>query len=567
MKKLIILELILLLGLLTLVNAQSIVNTKHNLSISGPGTVKATTETEICIFCHAPHNSRPVAPLWNRNDPGSTYVLYSSSTLQALPGQPDGPSILCLSCHDGTIALGNVISRTTPIVMATGTNMPSGTGNLTTNLRNDHPISFAYTSALAGSDGQLKTPTLITPPVSLKSGKVQCTSCHDPHRNVYPDFLVTTPLNSNLCNSCHQRTNWTTSSHSTSTKTWNGTAPDPWPYTNATLTTVTQNACENCHNPHNSGSNVMNLKYQAEETNCLDCHNGNVASKNISAQFAKTYKHNITNYLGVHVANEASQVTNMHVECVDCHNPHAAKTQTASAPAVNGFLSGVKGINQSGVAVNPAANSYEVCYRCHAGSIGAPAASTARVISQNNVRLEFATTNPSFHPVAGPRNNAEITSNLISSNKASTVIYCTACHASDGTASPAGPHGSIYPQILKLQYLKTDGASTQNGTTESSSAYALCYSCHNRNNLLAGTNSFKEHNKHIVSERTPCNTCHDPHGISSTQGTSANNSHLINFRTGVVTASGGIIRYIDTGLRTGSCQLTCHGKDHNPETY
>jgi hypothetical protein len=95
--------------------SQSVVTTVHNLSVTGPGTVKASSETEVCIFCHTPHNSKPAGPLWNREDPGATYVLYNSSTLQAVPGQPDGSSILCLSCHDGTIALGNVVSRTTDI--------------------------------------------------------------------------------------------------------------------------------------------------------------------------------------------------------------------------------------------------------------------------------------------------------------------------------------------------------------------------------------------------------------------------------------------------------------------
>ena len=40
-----------------------------------------------------------------------SYKLYGSSTTQATIGQPDGSSILCLSCHDGTISLGNVMSR------------------------------------------------------------------------------------------------------------------------------------------------------------------------------------------------------------------------------------------------------------------------------------------------------------------------------------------------------------------------------------------------------------------------------------------------------------------------
>ena len=566
MKKLIIYNLILLLLFPSILEAQSITTTKHNLSASGPGANKSISETEICLFCHTPHSNKPVAPLWNRTDPGLSYTLYSSSTLQSLPGQPDGASILCLSCHDGTVALGSVLSRPSTINFSGGTFMPSGVNNLTRNLRNDHPVSFLYDAALAIADGQLKQPSGITPPVSLKKGKMQCTSCHDPHKNIYSDFLVTTSDNSNLCNSCHQRTYWYESSHNTSTKTWNGASPDPWPFTQTSMTTVTQNACESCHNPHNGGSNIMLLQYQAEESNCLNCHNGNVGAKNISAQFTKTYRHNITNYLNIHSADEGSQVTSMHVECVDCHNPHAAKSLTAVPPAVNGSLAGMKGINQSGLPVIQATNSYEVCYRCHAGSSGAPASATARLITQNNTRLEFAPGNPSFHSVAAIGVNTTVPS-LIMPWTSTSRMYCTACHSSDGTGSPAGPHGSIYPQILKLQYLKTDNGTNTTGTLESATAYALCYSCHNRASILADA-SFKKHSQHI-GKQIPCNSCHDPHGISSTQGNSTNNTNLINFRASVVTvaAPGVAIRFEDQGSFKGRCYLTCHGKVHNPLSY
>jgi hypothetical protein len=142
MNRLIRFGLFLLICMPVYVSSQSIVNTVHNLSVSGPGSIKAISEQEICIFCHTPHNARPDLPLWNRADPGLTYTLYTSSTTQAVPGQPDGASILCLSCHDGTIALGSVLSRGTPIAMAGGiTTMPAGNSNLTKDLSNDHPFS------------------------------------------------------------------------------------------------------------------------------------------------------------------------------------------------------------------------------------------------------------------------------------------------------------------------------------------------------------------------------------------------------------------------------------------
>jgi predicted CXXCH cytochrome family protein len=536
--------------------SQSVVNTVHNLSVTGPGTIRASSETEVCIFCHTPHNSNPSGPLWNREDPGATYLLYNSSTLQAVPGQPDGSSILCLSCHDGTIALGNVISRTTDISFSGGvTKMPVGKSNLTSDLSDDHPISFVYNSALTASDGQLKDPAAIAYPVTLENGKVQCTSCHDPHTNIYNDFLVASNRFSDLCFKCHDRNYWGQSSHNTSTKTWTGTGVNPWQHT--TYTNVTENGCENCHNPHNAGGKSRLMNYLAEENNCFNCHDGNVAAKNLKTEFSKPYIHNVYGYNQTHDANEAALASTMHVECEDCHNPHAAKNLPATAPAVNGFNSGVMGINQIGSPVDPVQYEYEICYRCHADSPNKPPSRTVRQIEQNNVRLEFALTGPSFHPVAGPGKNPDSPSLIGPTYTELSVIYCSDCHASNGTGAPAGPHGSIYPSILKYRYEKADN------TTESASAYELCYSCHSRTSILNDV-SFGEHKKHVEGERAPCNICHDPHGINISQGNATNNSHLINFNRAIVTADGsGNLRFVKTGTNSGYCLLRCHGTTHN----
>lgn len=549
-------SLVILLGLPVIATSQSIIDTKHNLSVNGPGTVKAIGESEICLFCHTAHNSKPLGPLWNRNDPGSTYTLYGSSTMKALPGQPSGSSMLCLSCHDGTIALGDVLSRGATISFASAVNMPIGPSNLSTDLRNDHPISFTYDVALATANGQLVNPASLIPQINLENNKLECTSCHDPHKNLYTDFLVASTQNSNLCIACHQKTYWTGSIHNTSVKTWNNVAPNPWPYT--PWTSVAQNACENCHNPHNSGSTTRLLKYQAEESNCLDCHNGNVAAKNIQTEFSKTYKHNVYGYTSIHDPTETGSVSTKHVECADCHNPHAAKAQTASAPAVKGSNIGVIGINQSGVVVNPVTNEYEICYRCHSSNPATGVASP-RKIDQNNVRLEFDPTNPSFHPIAGVGVNTTI-AGLISPLTASSMIYCTDCHASNGTSAPAGPHGSIYPQILKYNYDRTTNY------VNTYAAYELCYQCHDQtltitnHNLLSGTST------HGVL--TSCNTCHDPHGISSTQGNSANNSFLLNFNLSVVSNnSNGLLNWTYNSPGKGSCNISCHGHDHINSAY
>jgi predicted CXXCH cytochrome family protein len=549
-------NLILLFWIPVLVPAQSIVNTKHNLSVMGPGTVKATVETEICLFCHTAHNSRPSSPLWNRSDPGSNYTLYTSSTMKALPGQPSGSSILCLSCHDGTIALGSVLSRSSIISFASAVNMPAGRSNITTDLRNDHPVSFTYDAGLASLNTEIKNPAGLVPQIKLENDQLQCTSCHDPHKNIYTDFLVASTQYSNLCNACHQQTNWTTSSHNTSVKTWNNAAPNPWPYT--PWTTVAENACENCHNPHNSGGLTRLLKYQAEEDNCLDCHNGNVATKNIQAEFSKSYKHNVYGYTGVHDPAETAIVNTKHVECADCHNAHAAKNQPATAPAVKGSNIGVQGINQNGIAVNPVSFEYEICYRCHTSN-PPTGISSPRKIVQSDLRLEFDPTNPSFHPVVAPGVNTTI-SGLISPLTASSQIYCTDCHASNGTNSPAGPHGSIYPQILKYNYDRTSGY------VNSYLAYELCYQCHDQNTTITNHNLLSVSGTHGTI--TSCNNCHDPHGISSTQGSSLNNKYLLNFNSVVVTNnSNNLLNWTNNSPGHGTCNLSCHGHDHINSGY
>ncbi len=542
-------------------STQTVVSSVHNLSSSGPGNVKATIESQICIFCHTPHSGLPSSPLWNKSNLGTNYTLYSSSTLQATPGQPDGSSILCLSCHDGTIALGNINSRATDLNFSGGiTTMPTGRSNLTTDLSDDHPVSFTYSSTLASADGQLKTPSNVLPPVHLENGKVQCISCHNPHDNTNDNFLVVTKQYSNLCKKCHDKTNWASSTHSSSNANWNGSGNSPWQHVENAYATVTENACLNCHDPHSSPGSPHLLKSSTEEGNCLDCHNGNVASTDIQTEALKIYTHNVYGYNQVHDANEAALSSVLHVECQDCHNPHSVNGTNAVAPAANGVLLGVQGIDLGGNSLTTISNSYELCFRCHADSPQKPGSVITRQIAQNNVRLEFALNNPSFHPIEGMGANNDVPS-LIAPLSESSIIYCTDCHASNGGSSPAGPHGSIYPQILKYRYETTDN------TQESATNYELCYSCHSRTSIL-NDDSFSEHDKHIRGENAPCSACHDSHGISSSQGNFTNNTHLINFDLSIVSPiSMNVLKFDDLGSKAGRCSLKCHGKIHKNKSY
>ncbi len=135
-----------------------------------------------CSSCHTPHHAEdlPGVPLWNGAETTKTFVLYSSDSLDATVGQPDGSSKLCLSCHDGSYAL------------LAGSSMDFGS-----DLSNSHPISFVYDSGLATADPGLKNPSAastlggtIAQDLLDSVSKVQCTSCHDVHTSGIGDHYL-----------------------------------------------------------------------------------------------------------------------------------------------------------------------------------------------------------------------------------------------------------------------------------------------------------------------------------------------------------------------------------------
>jgi predicted CXXCH cytochrome family protein len=518
---------------------QSIVDSPHNLSATGPGAVRALTEEQLCIFCHTPHRAAPIQPLWNRYLPVDAYSVYTSNALDATPGQPTGASKLCLSCHDGTIAVGSVVSRATTIQMAGGiTTLPPGASNLGTDLSDDHPISFQYDSLLAVNDPKLLDPGLLPPELPLDSAhEFQCTTCHDAHNNWHGHFLKMSNADSMMCRSCHL----------------------------LSATTVTPHEdCVNCHQAHTAPSGPYLLVGDRVTTTCLTCHDGSY-----------TGAADILTDLGMFSVHDTGSPVDPpdpipgHVRCADCHEPHTMMPGSARPPSVHPNFGQISGVNSSGAPVESVGSEFAVCYKCHADRNAFRSEWVSRIITQINTRLEFDPSSVSFHPVEAPGRNRDVPS-LQPPWTTASLMHCSDCHGSSmsvkaGGSGPNGPHGSNEEPLLLARY------ETADFTPESADAYALCYRCHFRdtNDGILLDRSFTQHKLHVEGANAPCSVCHDAHGISSAQGTFRNNSHLINFDRTIVFPDPltGRREFIDDGLFMGQCYLRCHGVDHSPKSY
>ncbi len=159
------------------------------------------------------------APLWNHELSLATYTLYSTPTFDADDpaynyGQPSASSKLCLSCHDGSVALENFGGTDHGTTFIETDAMIGGNNDMS----DHHPVSFDYTPTLATVDGELWDPTTTDSGVVNGTGTIdedmlfatqlQCASCHDVHNTAtVPDSALLRKGNggSLLCLTCHNK--------------------------------------------------------------------------------------------------------------------------------------------------------------------------------------------------------------------------------------------------------------------------------------------------------------------------------------------------------------------------
>jgi len=265
MKKTYLVLILLVCGLFVAYSAMAytpgagVPGSPHDLTPTGPNGAffsnPADTLNRVCIFCHAPHNTYllaaslggepgagPVAPdeydylpLWNHTLPltDPTYYLYyngpgepgnpatnpkSSQAIFFLTGQtaPGGTSLLCLSCHDGSIAVNSYGNSAQPASSQSAGTVFMQTGYVigqSFNLQNHHPVGFSY-GAVQAIDTAIAAPTVLYntgDPVSnhlyggLNNDNMECGTCHSVHNtgNSGETLLWRTDANSGMCLTCH----------------------------------------------------------------------------------------------------------------------------------------------------------------------------------------------------------------------------------------------------------------------------------------------------------------------------------------------------------------------------
>lgn len=593
-------------------------NTKHNLGVGGPGTVRAMSERDICVFCHTPHVPKQFAAsqLWNHEATTADYTLYSSEYLTSLsyaaPNQPNARSKMCLSCHDGTVAIGAVYnlggSARTISIQDDITMMPAHSpAYIGTSLVNDHPLGYIYDTSkdpeLVARPWPWGTPIKLDPDAS--NGTLECITCHEPHDNTNGKFLRVDNTNAYLCTFCHAKTGWSTSVHKTSLQTI--TPQD------GNTTTVGEWACRNCHQTH-GGKGVPYILTEQEQQSCFTsgCHGKTFTgtnTKDIETQLEKIYTHPTIATIGKHRNPDdpvSLDISNRHAECQDCHNSHQMEKglHTPGSNIVSGVLKGVLSVipgptpgwqqPTTFTQVTHPTQENQICYKCHSSyAFGQVPNGVSTILGPSGVNItdqamEFNPANKSAHPVQVGLNDQTggmipraLTPQQMTSDWSATgtqTMYCSDCHGNDeatSSTSPQGPHGSeanfmltgggkywptdAFGTLWSLDDIKNNKNNWQNDL--------FCVNCH----PMATGGTFVN-NVHGASEHqdasVKCITCHVavPHG--------AERSRLIGYESDVppwnYAGTGVYDRLVITGFQKGNgpidyqkenCSMNgvCHG--------
>ena len=237
----------------------------HDLTKMGSSAYQSDRNADMCIYCHVPQNGsasdeRPQwnerlttstaiwnsgnrtsglraqdsmdrPPLWNHDltNSAASYRMYENGrgapqrgpkASQAITNgmTPGSTSLLCLSCHDGSVA-GNSYSNAAGLTglqsnggATIGVQHAIGKYN---SLENHHPIGFDYDavraadreirpadSAMLGTAGSVRDHLY-----GVANTQMECGTCHSVHNtgNTGETLLWRSDMSSRLCLTCHDK--------------------------------------------------------------------------------------------------------------------------------------------------------------------------------------------------------------------------------------------------------------------------------------------------------------------------------------------------------------------------
>lgn len=186
---------------------------------------KGNPATGLCTFCHTPHKALQTLLLWNhtlstntfswdvpKTTAGTTFPTFKGDTYK-------GPTAKCLSCHDGSVAVGDIAWWNEGKPGSPLDNTKHGQGDAANvgfggNMAGNHPVAMPYPyqqakntyNGVTTGDGATLTEWQTTPldpirvfnddgsgnisagVVAAKTG-IECSSCHDPHNKASVDDL------------------------------------------------------------------------------------------------------------------------------------------------------------------------------------------------------------------------------------------------------------------------------------------------------------------------------------------------------------------------------------------
>ncbi len=245
MKRLIVCAMVILLATPVAANATGgIATTSHDFTTY----IGNSVAVGLCTFCHTPHKAYQTSLLWNHSPSLNPSFSWSDATktvggttLPADIATWAGNTKLCLSCHDGSVAIGDIAwfdeaSHTGGSAINTLKHTPPDAFNVGFGgvMNGNHPVAVpypfnfspgTYNSITTGSDVLMSefvgdptangirlfhdTAGVVTAGAVAGSTGMECSSCHDPHNGptAIGDKFLRGNLTGNdanyICLKCH----------------------------------------------------------------------------------------------------------------------------------------------------------------------------------------------------------------------------------------------------------------------------------------------------------------------------------------------------------------------------